>query len=229
MNDITKYNMKEVKTLLQFIIDNESTPLQILVQDTNYNKVSLLETLHFIKCRITKEVEVGLCDLKGRLSQFNINKDKDKDTNKDIILFYADKNRDVNNYNECLELLYNYYSYTHKNINPLTISIAEFKESIPSEVYYYKENGKVIWASFIEENEVAYIASDFNLNIDITLREQLINELLLILFSKYNTITFEADNTCVEMTFLLNRFNYQNNVNTYYTYLLENLKGEKND
>ncbi len=91
-------------------------------------------------------------------------------------------------YTSCCQLLYDYYKVTHAEINPLTADFVDFCEILPVEVCFEKKDGQIRHIAFIEENEIAYIAST-----DIDNIQSFAASVVSRLFSQYESIYFECD------------------------------------
>lgn len=91
-------------------------------------------------------------------------------------------------YNEAVGILYQHYRSTHEHINPLTAEQAAFSSELPNHVIIDLVKGSIRHLAFIEENEIAYVAStgpeEFSCFAD---------KLLLTMFASYEEIRFEAD------------------------------------
>ncbi|ALJ24360.1 GNAT family acetyltransferase [Lactobacillus gallinarum] len=117
-------------------------------------------------------------------------------------------------YLECCDLLYRYYKKTHATVAPLTANYATFIDEVPTKTGFYNLNQKneIENVVFTENNEIAYICSINHKNC-----EAFIQATLRKIFSKYNEIFFEADDTDWAATLLLDQFNFNKNesFNTY--------------
>mgnify|MGYP001380155387 CR=1 FL=1 len=104
-------------------------------------------------------------------------------------------------YDSAVRILYDYYRSMHENINPLTTGLAAFSSELPHHAIIDLEDDSIRHLAFIEENEIAYLASnepeEFSFFVD---------KLLSEIFSVYEEICFEADDidplaTILRLTF----------------------------
>ena len=123
--------------------------------------------------------------------------------------------RGSRDYPECSKLMYAYYRDTHEPVNPVTASESEFREALPASAVYTKAEGIVEAAAFIEGNEIAYVCSRA-----LDRFSDFARSLLAYLFSRYETVSFEADDTDPAATMLRNMFSSANAAswNTYVKY-----------
>ena len=91
--------------------------------------------------------------------------------------------RGSRDYPECSKLMYAYYRDTHEPVNPVTASESEF----------------------IEGNEIAYVCSRA-----LDRFSDFARSLLAYLFSRHETVSFEADDTDPAATMLRNMFSSAN-------------------
>lgn len=184
---------------LEEILDKYQKPIQIgIYSDQNY-LVGLLIQSGFMKKRSTYELEVKATDLKKPLEDHTIN------------LEIAEIGSDF--YNKSARLLYDYYKITHREVNALTVDFEEFCQVLPKKVIFYKKDSKIIFASFKEENEIAYLAG-FNL----TEADAFLNALLAFMFNYNEEIFFEADDTDPLATILRDKFMEKSDL-SYDTYI----------
>ncbi|MDE5856085.1 MAG: hypothetical protein K2H06_03460, partial [Anaeroplasmataceae bacterium] len=104
-------------------------------------------------------------------------------------------------YKLCVENLYNKYKENHEAISPLTATVEEFSKDLPKEVLIQKDKGKLNHFAFIEENEIAYIGSFNNSQM-----EEFLFLVIETLFKTYDTIEFEVDHNDKEMNLLKDCF-----------------------
>lgn len=91
-------------------------------------------------------------------------------------------------YGECCRLLYDQYRKNHAAVNPLTASFSDFCAQLPEQVVYEKTGGQVCQAAFVEENEIAYLASA-----DLEDVLPFAGAVASRLFAQYGTVFFECD------------------------------------
>lgn len=114
-------------------------------------------------------------------------------------LFTAEKGSET--YAACAEMMFRYYALTHASVNPLTASLEEFTNILPSSAVYTETNGVIRAVAFIEKNEIAYLASDSPKDLP-----SFLEALLVRMFAKYGSIFFEADDVDPATMSLMNMF-----------------------
>lgn len=181
------------------LIKKSGRDLQIGLYSGEGDVIAFLKKCGFKLKRITYELEVGKFDLKNPL------------TDDDIRLKKTTKGQ--KSYDICLKLLYNYYKKTHQSINPLSVGLEEFARTIPENAIYYEEYGKIIFAAFLENDEIAYLAGS-----DLKNPEALIAATLREIFKENEKIYFEADNTD-PLASMMKDFFKENSESTYETYV----------
>ena len=177
------------------LIEKHHRPLQVMVPSDAEQLIGLLEQYGFRLRRKCYEMNVCSADL----------------NNPHSIDFTAlsETRRGSREWAECAERMYAYYADTHMSINPLTATRADFDDILPDTVLYIMTDNQIDSAAFIEGNEIAYLFSRtqdrFSYFADL---------LLSYMFSKYDRIVFEADNSdwaatrLKEMFFVLPRTSY---------------------
>lgn len=127
----------------------------------------------------------------------------------------AESGRGESAYKDCCEMLYEHYAKVHREIHPLTADMASFYQAMPSKILFCQEDGQIIHCAFIDENEIAYIAtarpSDFH-----RFAQTLLSKMLVL----YNSISFECDD-CDPAAMELKAFFRTSSVDSYDTYILE--------
>lgn len=174
-------------------------PIQIGIYSDESHIVSLLKKSGFIKKRSTYEIEVKASDLKKTLVDSNISFE------------IAEIGSEF--YNKSARLLYDYYKMTHEAVNPLTVGFDEFCQVLPEKVLFYKKESEIVFAAFIEENEIAYLAGFFDKETDVFL-----NAILAYMFDSFEEIFFEADDTDPLATILRDKFMEKSDL-SYDTYI----------
>ena len=104
-------------------------------------------------------------------------------------------------YDECAELMYDYYEKTHSTVNPLTASKERFRMMLPDTALFSSVNGTVVSAAFVEDSEIAYVASE-----DLDHFRSFARSMLELMFSRYDHVVFEADDTDRAATYLMSLF-----------------------
>lgn len=117
-------------------------------------------------------------------------------------------------YLECCDLLYQYYKDTHANVAPLTVNRSTFIKDAPTKTGFYSlnRNNRIENLVFTENNEIAYVCS-----LNRQSYQPFIQTVLNEIFSKFDEIFFEADDTDWAASILLNqfKFNKDESFNTY--------------
>ena len=128
-------------------------------------------------------------------------------------LFTAEKGSET--YAACAEMMFGYYAVTHASVNPLTASLEEFTNILPSSAVYTETNGVIRAVAFIEKNEIAYLASDSPKDLP-----SFLEALLARMFAKYDRIIFETDDVDPAAMSLMNMFSKRPAV-SFDTYIKE--------
>lgn len=117
-------------------------------------------------------------------------------------------------YRECCKLLYQYYKEAHASVSPLTMDRLTFINEVPTKTGFYSLNksDKIENIVFTENNEVAYVCS-----LNRGSFRSFIQTVLSKVFSKFETIYFEADDTDWAASILLDQFKFdkRDSFNTY--------------
>ncbi len=214
--DLKEFDTKIAKALFYNLNKLIKKPLQVMTSSENKNLNNFLLAGKFQLKRKSYELEVSKIDL----IKSNNEKFQKSTNNIDIINDnFQTSNKGNKNYQLCCDLLYSYYKSTHKAINPLTAPLEEFVKELPDTVYYQISNSKIQNLAFIENNEIAYLASNncesFN---------SFILFLINMLFQNYKTICFEADDCdylAMDLVKLFKTNNEIKNLESYNTYLLK--------
>lgn len=181
------------------LIKKSGKALQIGLYSDQEDVIAFIKKCGFSLRRITYELEVGKDDLKNPLIDKGI---KLKKTTKDQKFYHT-----------CLKLLYDYYKKTHQSINPLSVGLEEFARVIPEDALYYEEKGQIIFAAFLEADEIAYLAG-----FDLENPKDLIGATLREAFKINDKIYFEADTTD-PLASMMKDFFKENSEPTYETYV----------
>lgn len=182
--------------LFRYIATAENSPLQVMLSSGEKEKVEFLAAHGFNKLRMCYELSVKQIDLKpevicrseitggtGRTRETGINERTESER---VPIKRAIAGEAA--YAACGELLYEYYRATHAPISPLTVSLEQFIEDLPLEVFYSSTDGQVSQAAFVEENEIAYVCSR-DMDKFIAFAQNVVDKL----FNSYQSIFFEAD------------------------------------
>lgn len=116
-------------------------------------------------------------------------------------------------YSDCCELLFAYYKKAHAKISEFTASYADFCEQLPERATYKAFGGEITDCAFIEENEIAYVAS-----VEPKAFSDFAKALVSHMFKKYETICFESDD-CDLAAMRLNDLFQKDSKPTYNTYI----------
>lgn len=181
------------------LIKKSDKALQIGLYSDQEDVIAFIKKCGFSLKRVTYELEVGKDDLKKPLIDKGL---KLKKTTKG-----------QKSYHTCLKLLYDYYKKTHQDLNPLSLGLEEFARAIPENALYYEEKGQIIFAAFIEADEIAYLAG-----FDLKNPKNLIGAILLEAFKINEKIYFEADTTD-PLASMMKDFFIENSEPTYETYV----------
>ena len=122
-----------------------------------------------------------------------------------------------NKYLDCCDFLYQYYKNSRKTVSPLTMSKDNFIKEVPTKTGYYQlnKNSQIENIIFTENNEIAYICST-----NPKTCPQFIQAVLFHMFSSFESLFFEADNTDWAAIMLLNQFKVAV-TESFNTYILE--------
>ena len=118
-------------------------------------------------------------------------------------------------YEKACELLYQQYAAKHEKINPLTAAYNDFIEKLPKKIYAEASENQIQNFAFVEENEIAYVGR-VNKETYATFLASVVKHL----FSEYDTIFFEADDTDPEAMQLKEMFEPEDE-ESYNTYIME--------
>lgn len=162
--------------MFEELIEKHREPLQIMVSSDAEQLIGILEQSGFQLKRKCYEMDVCIANLAmPRVTDFTVLSEARRGS-----LVYA----------EIAEMMYAYYADTHVAINPLTATLEEFDEMLPNIVLYSKTSNKVDSAAFIDDNEIAYVFS--------YTKEHFFHFagcLLAYMFSKFDRIVFESDDS----------------------------------
>lgn len=158
------------------LIEKHRKPLQVMVPSDAEQLIGSLERSGFKLKRRCYEMDVCSADLiMPHSTDFTV---------------LSEARRGTPEYTECAGMMYAYYADTHAPINPLTATRADFEEILPDTVLYFKTDGRIDSAAFIDGNEIAYI---FSYTKDGFFR--FADPLLAYMFGKFDRIVFEADDS----------------------------------
>lgn len=195
INDISKVSSSDFDGLVK------DRPLQIGVYSDQLDLIDFIKKAGFVLKRKCYEVEVCREDLKNPLKSSKI---EGRLARKGEIY-----------YEKACNLIYSYYKKTYELVSPLTASLEEFKETLPCHVFYYKKEGELILAAFIENDEIAYLAG-----FDLDLADDFLDSLLEFSFKNHKKIFFESDTTDPLATRLRDKFEIKSDLSfdTYIKY-----------
>ena len=196
-NEVEKIQVSQFEKLF----DEKRKPLQIMVLSNDYKLIDLLKESGFLLKRKCYETVVTTSDLKFPLENHS----------RQLI----ETHKGMDDYATCAEMMYEYYSDTHFSVNPLTASLSEFCDILPTIAIYSIEDDVIDSAAFIEDNEIVYLCS-----CNIIGFSEFAQSLLIYMFGKFDCIVFEADDTDWAATQLRNMFSIENKI-SYDTYIKE--------
>ncbi len=144
--------------------------------------------------------------------------EKDWKHKTDYLIEIRQYGNDTEEYQKACELLYHQYAWKHEKVNPLTANYEEFIEKLPRQIYVEKLEDIIQNFAFVEENEIAYVGS-----VKKETYPAFLASVVKQLFSKYDTICFEADDTDPEAMLLMGMFETDPE-ESYNTYILERME-----
>ncbi len=180
------FDIDSANTVCQELARYIQEPMQIITNATNTQLIAFLRAANFQLKRKTTVVE---CSKEERVYQ------------RTATIPLQRCNRTDDSFKACATLVYTHYEKTHRAVSPLTASFEAFCKGLPDTALYYR-NGAVTHTAFIEHNEIAYIASSKETDID-----RFLSSVIDRLFADFHTISFEADNTDPIAMKLLSLFN----------------------
>lgn len=195
---LSSYPLNVSQPLFSLLQAQLNAPLQVMVSSEEANLIAFLKSGGFHCVRRCYEYELTKDDLIHPLEN--------------QLEFRTSFSGSIG-YQQCAELLYRQYGTKHELINPLTASFSLFLSALPETVLWYGSEEEPTSFAFIEENEIAYVGT--------TDLEQFVFFIIAIvhtLFSRYETIIFEADDNDQEATALKNIF-YCKDCESFDTYL----------
>lgn len=173
---------------------------QIMCDSSETELINFIEVAGFICKRKCYESEVVVADWKQKQVQFiEIQKYEDGDIE----------------YKKACKLLYRQYAAKHEAVNPLTASCDAFVEILPKQIYAETLDNQIQNFVFVEENEIAYVGS-----VNKETYAAFLATVMKQLFSEYDTICFEADDTDPEAMQLKELFEMEAE-ESYNTYIME--------
>ena len=184
------------------IMQDKKKPLQVMLDSTEKYLIAFLTKNGF--------------QLKRRCFSLIVKKDNMKLLPEEKI---AIQKFDMHNnkYLDCCDFLYQYYKNSHKVVSPLTVSKDQFIKEVPTKTGYYQLNKdcQIENIIFTENNEIAYICSTNSKTCP-----QFIQSVLLDIFSSFESIFFEADDTDWAAMDLLHQFDIDV-TQSFNTYILD--------
>lgn len=203
-NCYLKFNLFVYPTYSPFslIMQDKKKPLQVMLDSTEKYLIDFLTKNGF--------------QLKRRCFSLTVKKDNMKLLPEEKITIQKFDMHN-NKYLDCCDFLYQYYKNSHKVVSPLTISKDQFIKEVPTKTGYYQLNkdSQIENIVFTENNEIAYICST-----NPKTCPKFIRAVLFHMFSSFESLFFEADNTDWAAMMLLNQFNVAV-TESFNTYILE--------
>ncbi len=173
--ELTRYDPASASELFALLRAELGLPLQAMLDSRETEKIRFVTAGGFQRRRRCFEMVVGEKDLVCPVQE---------------IIPIQETKAGEKAYQECCTLLYGHYARTHMAISPLTADRPTFDQALPDTVFFYPANGAVEHCAFVEENEIAYVAS-LHMESYHAFAEALLSQLL----EQYKCISFEADST----------------------------------
>lgn len=214
--ELERYDVEAAEDTFAAIRRHLTAPLQIMVWSHVCEKISFIRAAGFELKRRCFELSVSRQDLKRPLQDKHL---LNLDQRASILLALNDKadgdpftliqlasglhliSRASPQYDPAVRILYDYYRSMHENINPLTAGLAAFSSELPHHVIVDLEGDSIRHLAFIEENEIAYLASNEPEGFS-----SFVDKLLSEMFAAYEKISFEADDIDPQATILRLKF-----------------------
>lgn len=174
-------------------------PIQVMVDSNKKKIIKVLENTGFILKRRSFEREFQFSDIKF-LSNNTIN-----------LKVYA---KGALIYNVACSMAYQYYTETHRDVNPITGTLEQFKAILPDKIICHIENEKIISFCYVENNELCYFYTKDQATFDMFSQS-----VLQYIFRLYKSILIEVDSTdLIALRFKLNFNDINNDSHDTYIY-----------
>lgn len=193
---INNFDSEATKQGFELLKNKYKVPLQVILDSEDLDKIKTLENAGFSLARTTYEMNIKREQVQNQLL-FSESLD-DLETSKASI--------------EAINLLYKDYAIKHESINPLTASLEEFSNSVPTNIIYYKSHPNNF--AFVEDNEIAYIHIE-----DSDRGLKFFNDLLVKMLGDFDNVIMEVDDTDKDAMRCKNLINIEAE-EVYLTYLL---------
>lgn len=170
---LQRYDGDAAPEFFRALRERLACPLQVMVGSGEEDLALFLTAGGFERKRRCFETEAATANLRSSLG--------------DTIPFKK-ATKGSGEYNLCCEAQYKSYAETHRAVNPLTADLPEFCRVLPEAAAFSVENGRLCHWAFLEENEIAYVGTR-----DMGGFSRFAGSLLADMFTKYDTVRFEAD------------------------------------
>lgn len=114
----------------------------------------------------------------------------------------------------CAALLYEQYAEKHASISPLTAQLHAFQRVLPDCVWFVGSENRILHFAFVEDNEIAYVGTT-----EPDTYPDFLGSVLSRIFSRYETVEFEADDHDPQAMMLKQMFS-EPEIHSWNTYLL---------
>lgn len=201
--ELEYYDIAWAEETFAYIRKHITAPLQIMLSSDEWERINFILAAGFELKRRCFELAVSCRDLKKPLQDKISPISNRAAMNKHLLHCQPDSNhlanvqlasglhlisRSTPQYHDAVSVLYEHYLSTHESINPLTVEVAEFSSGLPHHVIIDLKKDSLRHLAFIEENEIAYVASTEPEGFS-----SFADRLLSDMFSCHQEIVFEAD------------------------------------
>lgn len=229
--ELEHYDVRLAEETFAYVRRFITAPLQIMLSSKECEKIDFVRAAGFELKRRCFELKVNHQDLKKPLWDKNLPVSDQRPANLQLLHRQPEGipvaevqlpsglyliSRWVPQYRDAVSILYEHYRSTHETINPLTAELAEFSSELPHHVITDLAKGSMRHLAFIEQNEIAYLAS-----IEPEGFSCFADKLLLEMFAFYQEIEFEADDIDPVATAFRLKFHCEEKA-TFDTYIRSN-------
>lgn len=166
------YDQRWAEPLFSLLRHTVGKPLQMMLSSDKTEQADFLIAGGFKRKRRCYEMEVSQKDFVP----------SPKETPVDVAL------KGMPTYDACCQLLFSYYKQTHEAVNPLTAAFSAFCDVLPSTALFQRVEGQMVHVAFVDENEIAYVAST-----DANGIRPFAQAMVQRLFAEHETLCFECD------------------------------------
>lgn len=171
--DLDSYDPMDAEQLFSALYIQLCRPMQVMTYSDKQDICAFLRAGGFECRRRCLEVEAGAGDLLRPAS---------------VSTVLTEVTSDMPEYEECCRILYEYYAATHAAINPLTADYPAFCKVLPEKVVFLKEENAITHLAFVEEEEIAYLASRNCSSIG-----PFLDSLVALHLKQWQKVSFECD------------------------------------